>query len=392
MSVITKILLLDPGMARLFGHNYAYNHAFGKAFRQEKLTVRYYFNNTLPQELEEEFPDSSACFNWFLFQEIARVRDTPEYFQSSAKAFCSELQSCVSPETGADSLVFAHTLDPTALLGIALWYCMQEEDKRPALSLSVMLGVDATRECRERLEASCALLRRMPRVRLFGGTRAVGDMLTDLMGQSCPMLPTPLPERPEQYNANSQIGTFVFGLAGDWRPGKNLHIVPSVLALYLKRGGLGNFVIQMTPTDEEIHPVALALHDLSLLYPEKITLHIRYLGEEAYYANLASFSALLLPYTASEYTRYRPSGLAIEAAAMAVPVVAAGGGFIEEELARLNNGSLFVAKPTRELLVEGMFCFEQEWEKRKCLALRAAPAYCAHHDIRSWIRTMLSEG
>lgn len=390
MAALSRVLILDPGMTRSFGHHYGYNHAFGAAFRRERLEVRSYFSGGLPQELADEFPDSSACFNWSLFEEMIRVGDNPDDFYTSAQAFCSELQSYASPAAGPDALVFAHTLDPTALLGISLWYRTIRESDRPALALNIMLGVSDTRECHRQLEAGCTLLRGMPRVRLFGGTRAIGEILSALMGQTCQMLPTPLPEQPEQYYANSQTEKLVFGLTGDWRPEKNLHIIPSALALYLKKGGHGHFTIQMTPTDESIHPVVLTLHDLSLLHSGKITLDIRYLEEKAYYANLASFSALLLPYRASEYPRYRPSGLAIEAAALAVPVIGAGGGFIEEELAQLGNGSLFVEMPTREYLVDGLFRFEREWETRKKRALAAAPGYASHHDIQRWAKTMIS--
>ena len=391
MDTVSAVFVIDPGMAQSFGHNYTYNHAFGRAFGETRLPVSFFFNDRITDELLGEYPDSTGCFAWCLYQELNAPRLSDEAFQHSAASFCVELQTHIQPRLKAATLVFSHTLEPAALLGFALWYTALAEHQRPHLALNLMLGVDDTPECRSRLEAACALLRGCSKVHLFGGARAVGEILATYMGRACPMLPTPLPEHPERYHGRICPEQPIFGLAGNWRADKNLPILPSALMRYLAKGGMGSFTLQITPTDEVIHPVVLALHDLSQSFPDKVRLDIRYLDEHAYYRNMASFTAMIIPYTASAYSRYRPSGLVIESAAMAVPAICTQGGFMQEELEPLQNGSLFMPKPTGECLVEALFQFEREMRKRKALALSAAPDYCQYHDIRRFIRKFVEK-
>jgi hypothetical protein len=384
MDTVNAVFIVDPGMMQSFGHHHVYNRAFGRACSEARLPVNFFFNDRATGELLDAYPDSTACFTWSLYQEMnkGRLRESKEEYRYSAVRLCSELQAYINPKPDAATLVLAQTLDPVSLFGFALWYADLAENQRPYLALNLMLGVDDTPECLARLEAACSLLRDCPKVSLFGGTRAVGKILTAYMGRACPMMLTPLPEHPERYHNHTCPSQPVFGLTGDWRAGKNLQVVPLALMRYLAKGGQGTFTIQMTPTDERIHPVVLALHDLSRSFPDRVRLSIRYLDEHAYYRNMASFTAMIIPYTAEAYSCYRPSGLVIESAAMAVPAICTQGGFMHEELAPLQNGSLFMPEPTAERLTEALFRFEREMGERKALALNAAPDYCQYHDIR----------
>ena len=390
MDALSDVFIIDPGMTRSFGHNCGYNHAFGQAFAAAGLAVRFFFSNAMPPELLREYPRTSATFAWSLYEEMGRIPPGEDAaFRHSAENFCKEMERYVTPALEPDTLLFAHSLDPMSLLGIALWHAALPERARPVLALNVMLGVDGTPQCRARIEVACALLRgNGAQGRLFGGSKGIGEILSGLMGEACPMLPTPLPARPELYHRRDCSESLLFGLAGDWRTGKNLQILPSALTRYLTKGGQGAFKIQMTPTDKEVHPVVLALHDLGATFPDRITLDVRFLDTEAYYENMAAFDALVIPYTAKSYSRYRPSGLIIESAAMGVPAICAEGGFMEEELAPLENGSLFIPEPSAECLAQALFRFEREGRERKKLALAAAPAYCRYHDIRGFARRM----
>gem|GEM_PF-3675440 len=387
--MVNAVFIIDPGMTRSFGHNYVYNHTFGQAFSKAGLPVSFFFNDRLTDALLDEYPNSTACFAWFLYQEMHNNRLSEEKFQHSASSLAAELQAYINSRLDASTLILAHTLEPVSLLGFALWYTSITENQRPYLALNLMLGVDGTPQCQSRLETACSLLRGCPKARLFGGSSSVGEMLTTLMGKECPTMPTPLPEHPESYHNHTCPTEPLFGMAGDWRPGKNLHILPSALTRYLAQGGQGRFAIQATPTDTQIHSVVLALHDLSHTFPGRINLNTHYLDERAYYRNMASFTAMIIPYTAEAYSRYRPSGLVIESAAMAVPAICAQEGFMREELAPLRNGSLFMPAPTAACLAEALFQFEREMRKRKALALNAAQDYCRRHDIRHFANGFL---
>ena len=382
------ILIVDPGMAQNFGHHYAYNRALRDWCAANGARGRFLFSRHVPAELLAEFSGGQGAFSWSLYSQPPVPGEGPkEALQRTAEDFAADLRAHV--EADADTLVFAHTLNPASLYGFALWQADLPENRRPRLALTVMLGVADSAAGRESLTPACAILGQTDRARLFGGSKATARLLSELSGRVRAMLPTPLPKGLERFRAEGGPGEPLFGTAGDARMGKNLHILAPAILRYLAGGGTGKFHIHLTPTDEALIPALLPLHDLSKEYPERVILEWRYLDEEQYLARLGGFTALILPYRAEEYHACRPSGLVVEATALGVPLVACAGGFAENEIASLNNGSLFMARADPRELAQALALLEREKDARKARALAAAPAYAAGHGLDAIMRLVL---
>ncbi len=381
------ILIVDPGMAQSFGHHYAYNRALRDWCAASGGQSRFLFSRQVPAELLAEFPGGRGVFSWSPYLQRSLFGEGPkETLRRTAEDFAAELRAHI--EADADTLVFAHTLDPASLYGFAFWQANLPENRRPRLALTVMLGVVDNVTGRESLAPACAILKQTKRARLFGGSKAAARLLSELFGHACAMLPTPLPKGLERFRTEG-AGGLLFGTAGDARRGKNLHILAPAILRYLAGGGAGRFHIHLTPTDEALIPALLPLHDLSREYPERVILEWKYLGEEEYLTRLGGFTALIIPYRAEEYHACRPSGLVVEATALGVPLVACAGGFAEDEIASLDNGSLFMVQADPKELARALALFEREKDARKAGALAVAPAYAAGHGLDALMRLAL---
>lgn len=388
-----KLLVLDPGMAQSFGHHYAYNHVLQSWCTAQKRESRFLFSQHLPAELLSEFSGGRAVLSWKLYSppQLTGVSPTAAV-RHAAEALAADLHAHAGAESDPETLVFAHTLDPTALYGIALWHAALPAAKRPSLALNLMIGMTDSPQCRATLESSCALLRQTGQARLFGGSKGSARLLSAIFGKECPMLPTPLPEPFACFQTDVCPEQPVFGIIGDARQGKNLHILPPAILRYLATGGQGRFHIQLTPTDEALTPVMLALHDISQDYPQQVRLDLSHLDQTDYYRCLAGFTALIIPYSAEDYHVYRPSGPVIESAALGVPILACAGGFAEEELAPLDNGSLFMANASPKELALAFSRFEREKDSRKAKAATARPGYAASHGADAVMRLIGMDG
>jgi len=382
VDIPRKILVVDPGMAQIFGHNYAYNRALQRWFTAKQVHGSFLFSHLLPPDILAEFPDSRAVFAWSPYL----LLDPAKSLRRTAEAFAAELYSLV--DVDAETLIFAHTLNPTGLYGFALWQAALPESRRPLLALNIMLDMSGDAECWDRLAPSCDLLRQTEKVRLFGGSKGSARLLSNRFGTPCTMLPSPLPENLESYRVESCPDRPIFGLIGDARQGKNLHALAPAMLRYLASGGRGVFRIHLTPTDEAILSSLLPIHDLHREYPEQVAIDWSHLDENDYYACLGRFTALIIPYSPNVYHVCRPSGPVIEAAALGVPIIAYAGGFAEDELALLDNGSLFIEHSSAKDLALAFSRFEREKDVRKAKAVITCSSYAALHGTDAIIRLL----
>lgn len=347
------------------------------------------FSRHLPAELLAEFPGSQAVFAWSPYSPPQSLKTDPaDALKRAAETLAAELHVFAEAAADANTLIFAHTLDPAALYGFALWQAALPEARRPRLALNVMLGVTDSGECRERLAPACGLLRQTGKARLFGGSKGSARLLSECFGAPRAMLPTPLPKYLERCRTTICPDRPVFGLTGDARQGKNLHILAPAMLRYLATGGRGLFHIHLTPTDEALIPALLPLHDLSRDYPDQVTLDWRRLDEKEYYARLGALTALIIPYSPGDYHICRPSGPVIEAAVLGVPLIACAGGFAEDELAPLDNGSLFMEQASAKDLAFALGRFEREKDARKAKAMAACSGYAALHGTDAIMRLL----
>ncbi|MDL2290750.1 hypothetical protein LJC09_01415 [Desulfovibrio sp. OttesenSCG-928-F20] len=382
-----QLLIFDPGMLSAFGHHYAYNSALRDAAKELDLGVHWLFSNKLSQELATGFTATPLPLPWSLYGVISKLDDVPvEALGGLATRLATGIGVRLDAIRSCPDIIFGHTLHPVVFLAILVWQASRPCDQRPTLALNLMFGVDESVRCRSVLAHAAKLLKRDMNTALFAGTRSAAALLEQCTGHSAMMLPSPLPARVADYARPAGQSGPLFSLLGDARVGKNLQVLPEALLRYIHGGGCGRFVVRMAPTDAGIGPIFIALHDLSREFSAQITLSLERLSERDYYHSLGCSDALVIPYDASAYTRFRPSGLVIESAALGVPAICAKGGFMEEELAHLDNGSLFLDAVTPESLCEAFFVFEKEYAGRKQKALARAANYRRSHNAKTVLR------
>lgn len=385
----TRIIVYDPGMCTTLGHHYTYNTLFHQAFLQKGLSPHYLFGVHCPPELLQEFPIALEPLPWLshTLKPCAAplsVDDCIKAVRQNVVALHERLQAHCS----ASSLVFSHSLDSQSLLILALWYQSLPEDTRPALSLNMMININTSSRCRGLLMAARDALAGA-RLRLFGATEAIVSLLSEIFSIDCQMFPTPLPGNIAQFIAQPTAAAPVFTIVGAARQEKNIHLLASAIHRYLLGNGQGRFTINMTPQDTAMQDILLTLHDISRNYPENLRISFTRLSEHDYFTEIGHSDAVVIPYDSASYTRFRPSGVAIEATALGVPVICAKQSFMEEELGPLDNGSLFLDSITPKALANAFFEFDKTHIDRKNKALRRAHAYRGKHNTENAMTMLL---
>lgn len=384
------LLIFDPGMLSAFGHHYAYNSALRDAAKALGMEARWLCSNQLPAELGAEFPLAPQFLPWSTYGVLSSFPAIPDATVPAVVArLAGDIAHCFDAARPFPDLVFAHTLESALFLALLLWHAGLPRRERPAMALNLMLDLDEGERCRMLLEQAATLLTAAPDVALFAGTRSAVDLLAALTGRKAAMLPSPLPAWLDDCVSPPNQSGPLFSLFGDGRAGKNLHVLPTALMHYLRNGGKGRFALHMTPTDGGLHDIFITLDDLHRQFPNRITLALQRLDERDYYASFGAADALIIPYEASAYTRFRPSGLVIESAALGVPAICAKGGFMEEELGRLDNGSLFLESISPASLSQAFFLFEKEYVARKEQAIARAAEYRRVHNARAVLELVL---
>ncbi|MDR2891754.1 MAG: hypothetical protein LBV80_01525 [Deltaproteobacteria bacterium] len=392
-----NIVIVDPGMLTTFGHHHTYNRTFGDFFKAGGLQPFFLFNKAMPPEISDEFHPAAATLDCTFYSHPNQNYADRQVFITEAVKFSLSLEKALSRQTAPVipitkyTLLFAHTFDPLHMAGCALWHKNQSPDKRPFLAMNAMLGIEKDGDGAKLFAPLCYLAKKEPKIRLFGATRSLSATLAQLCGKPCPMLPTPLPDNlPTAKDIRSASNMTVnaanthslprplFGVMGDARPGKNLHLLPAACALYLQRGN-GSILVQLTPTDIKAVGVVEALYDLQVKYPERMSLNIHKQNSTDFYAEMAKLDAMLMPYDPMAYHASRASGPAIEAASLGVPLIALAGGFLEDELKPLDNGSFFMPQADAGALAKVMLLFDKEYPERTGKAQAAAVDYRKVH-------------
>jgi glycosyltransferase involved in cell wall biosynthesis len=174
-------------------------------------------------------------------------------------------------------------------------------------------------------------------------------------------------------------------VAGEARGDKNLGILPDAIRRYFSAGGRGTFNIQLQPMlgngTEKL--IRRDLPRLRKEFPGRVSLLAAPLYGDAFYAHIAGSDAVLLTYPGQHYQN-RISQIALEAAAFGVSCVAARHSSMEEELARLDNGSVFMEKADAGCLAAAMLDFEQNLAGNRAKAARGGEICRAYHNADTY--------
>ncbi|MDR1243042.1 MAG: hypothetical protein LBM00_09735 [Deltaproteobacteria bacterium] len=397
-----KILVLDPGMRKPAGHHHMWNTALRNAFTERGLEHEFLFYRLSRPELADCYPESRAHFIFNFYRRVPEDQDNARPLLAHAEYMRKDLEKLALP-AGEQTLLFGHTLDAPAILGIALWYRGLAPEQRPLLALNAhfnfALPTDLTRQIYAR---AARIFGKTDKVRWFCVTDHMAELLAQA-GRPARLLPIPFPDPACIPAAGFQglppVQTVfadggkppVFGFAGEGRQERNIELLPEALEHYLARGGRGNFLLQLSHPDTEASRTIERLAALRAACPERIRLVLRHLHrQDDYYALLQEFSALLLPFSPRVYHHYRPSQVLQEAFYLGIPAIVGSGGYMEYEAGKIRGGSLVMRENSARGLSDALLAFEQNPEERTALARAASGPYRRANNINAVMDCLLT--
>jgi glycosyltransferase involved in cell wall biosynthesis len=393
-----KIIVLDPGMRKLAGHHHMWNTALRKAFTERGLEYEFLFHRLAHPELAGYYPEARAHFVFDLYRRLSEEPGNAGPLLTHAEYMRKDLEN-LTPPPEAQTLLFGHTLDAPAILGIALWYNGLAPEKRPLLALNAHFNFALPTSLTRQIYARTArIFGKTNRVRWFGVADHMAELLTRA-GRPARLLPPPFPVPDPACPAatgfqglpparNGEIRP-IFGFAGEARRERNIELLPAALEHYLTQGGRGNFLLHFAHPDAEVYRIIEQLDALADVYPGRIGLVVQSLREQDYYALLLKFNALLLPFSPQVYHHYRPSQVLQEAFYLGIPAIVGSGGYMEHETEKIRGGSLVMRENSARGLSAALFEFEQNPEERLALARAVSGPYRRANNINAAMDCLL---
>ncbi|GHU03903.1 hypothetical protein FACS1894205_1230 [Alphaproteobacteria bacterium] len=390
-SLIDKVLVADPGMTRLAGHHLSWNRTLQNLFDARGVERRFFFYKDATLESLACFKNATAHFQYNFYRKVseAPTLDSFESLLTHALYMQRDLVP-LTPLVDRNTLVLGHSLDASSILGVGLWHATLAPEKRPHFALNVHFCIAPPTELTRksyRLAMQCFVGN--PRVRFFGVVDPVVDFLGEATGQKATLLPMPL-DFPHAGNRVRNVHDIVYGFVGEDRQERNVAILPEALENYLEKGGKGRFLLQLAPVDPRSTPTLDRLRALAHRHPEQITLLLQGVYGEEYYDLLRRMSAMLLPFSSDIYHYFRPSQVLQEAIFMDIPAVVCGGGFMEYETRKWDNGSL-VMQNAQEL-AKALFSFESTAQQRFEKAAAAGARYRAANNTEAFWEKLMACG
>lgn len=399
-----KLVTLDPGFHRESGHHWALNELIGQECQRRGVPVEYYVSCSAKAEVLTRF----AAHALFRFNPYARVKSpsAPEFeifhqFNLGNALTYEDLRSAGIGLSAGD-VVLVHTITPLQLHGMAAWFIGLPQP-RPALIVMFRFPPwyrIAPRE-NDLVNAMCAytlrLLRALPdrRCVIAADSITLSRCLEGLTGEPVPILPIPLAPDSSSYPAAAIPGVPEHGsardlhvvFAGEARGEKGFELLPQALARVLAMHPRVRFTIQATG----LVPAQLASIRAAFA---RISANIEVIGEvltqDRYRALIAASDAVLMPYDPGEYT-YRTSHVFVDALAQGKPMVFTAGTWMDAEAraveATIGNEALGarLAAFGADGLSQAIDDCVRNHARYAAAAGRAAPAYRARHNMRSYL-------
>jgi hypothetical protein len=395
-----KIIVLDPGMRTPAGHHHMWNTALRRAFTERSLEYEFLFYRLPHPALADCYPESRAHFIFDFYRKVPENQGDAGPLLLHAEYMRKDLEKLALP-MDAQTLLFGHTLDAPAILGIALWYRGLAPEQRPLLALNAHFNFTLPTAMTRQIYARAArIFGKTDKVRWFCVTDHMAELLTQA-GRPARLLPIPFPDPaglaaagfrdlpPVRAIFAGSGGRPVFGFAGEARQERNIELLPAALEHYLTQGGRGDFLLQFSHPEVGASRAIERLAALRAAYPERIRLVLQNLCERDYYALLQEFSAMMLPCSPQVYHHYRPSQVLQEAFYLGIPAIVGSGGYMEYEAGKIRNGSLVMRENSALGLSAALLEFEQNPEERIALARAASGPYRLANNINAVMDCLL---
>jgi glycosyltransferase involved in cell wall biosynthesis len=403
---INRVVVLDPGMLRLSGHHHAWNAVLRKAFERRNLAHEFVFPTAdlfhFPQDYEDArafYPRAHCILQEDFYAKYKELDARPtaasaDLVTRRAGRLRDDLAALDDIVDGR-TLIFGHTLDVSQCLGLALWSASRPEGRRPRLALNIHFSfAPPTAWTADGYRLVVANLPDPSRVRFFSVIDRLADFLTSATGRRAEILPMAF-DLPEPRPKN-QPQDLVFGFVGDDRAERNIALLPDLIREYLTRGGRGRFLIQLSGIyrgsrftwDPNSGPVIDELTHLAETCPDRVEFILGGVYGEEYQRLLSRFNVILLPFSPEIYHSFRASQVLQECLYLGRPAVVGPSGFLADETAKWDNGSLRLPEISVKAAAEGLLTFDAEAAERLGLAAEAGRAYRRFNHVDTLIQTL----
>jgi glycosyltransferase involved in cell wall biosynthesis len=397
MSEMKRLILIDPGFVAMRGHHYSTSITIGTECAKRNIEYLIFSSKNLAREqaAKGKIPKIETS-RWFpvltdvLYADRGyTIDDMLEFFLLYSDIFAAELENYVTPHLDSESRILCHTANAIVIYAIYKWLIRCSVNIQ-SIVLNVQLSFNDSNVDFIQYSAALSKISAYKSVKIYGGNIQLCRLLAAAL--HCPVRILPLPLHLPHIVKQSDDPIPVFCVAGEARDEKNLQIIPDAVHRYYSGGGRGCFKIQLQSVPR--NQFNLLQHRLAQLrdkFPDNIDLRIGPLYGEAFYRHIACSDAVLLTYPAHAY-RNRVSQIALEAASLGVSCIATRYSSMEEELARLDNGSVFMEQSDPEELARAMLDFEHNLEENRAKAAAAGKIFRAFHNINTYFAVAADDG
>ncbi|MDR2124027.1 MAG: glycosyltransferase [Desulfovibrio sp.] len=385
MKNIKRLIIIDPGFS-IQGHHYSTFINIGSECAKRNIECIIFSQRNIACNCTLEYKISGVetahlypVMTEVIYSQMS-YNNKFEFFLIYSDIFADELESHITPYLDNDVRILCHTANAVVIYAVYKWF-MRSRKNMPSIVLNIQHSFDDNEEDFMQYRAALSKIFDCKSVKIYGSNVPLCRKIAAASGRPVRILPLPLRLPPIVKRNDNPIP--VFCIAGEVREEKNLQIIPDAVRLYFAAGGRGRFTIQLQPTKQVCK---LAQHNLPLLrdaFPNKIELFIGPLYGDDYYRHIACSDAVLLPYAAHVY-RNRISQVALEAAALGVSCITTRYSSMEEELERLDNGSVFMEQSDPEALAGAMLNFEQNLADNRAKAAAAGEVCRAFHNADTY--------
>jgi hypothetical protein len=390
MTSFKRLVVIDPGFAVLTGHHYSTALTIAKECDQRNIECVFFTSRDLAYKFarSDRIPGAETALcrpelteAIYLPVKTYAAASVLEVFLIYSEILAVELESRVGPYCGQDTRLLCHTANAIVIYAVSKWLARKTAET-PGIVLNVQHSLDAWEANFMQYAAAQTSISAFRQAHVFGSNAPLCRLLSACSGLMTHIFPLPLslPSAAERNRGADPC----FCVAGEARSEKNLAILPEAIRRYFSAGGRGTFNIQLQPMPGQTEK--LVRRDLPRLqseFPDRVNLLLALLYGDAFYEHIAGSDAVLLTYPGQAYQN-RVSQIALEAAAFGVSCIAARHSSMEEELARLDNGSVFMEKADAECLAAAMLDFGQNLAANRARAAEGGKICRAYHNADTY--------
>ncbi|MDR3516487.1 MAG: hypothetical protein P4M00_11755 [Azospirillaceae bacterium] len=401
--ILPDLILLEFLLRSTVGHTVNYHAAIQRAARQRGLSVRLFCQRSAPVDTVAVL-GADPLFQ-VDYRALERIENTRVRLHTSNMALLDDLQS-LEPLLSPRTTIFVQQITNYEALGLAQWYALRPDDRRPRLVICLRAYVERLLETPFGV-AVAALMQFGSAVRLCTDTAQLADHFARELTRRPDVIPIPHVSHPLMLSevpallaaaldrirnrADVMVLGLYLGVVGAHKGFLQLHdIITAVRAAGLPV----RFIVQARLEPHSIgDPVALEAQirrlqadpgtDLLLIEEE--------LGEAAYGAVLDACDILLMPYISAAY-RHNSSGIFAEAIAAGKIVIVPRDSWMGSELTRFGAAGVALPDITPVDIAQAVGAIVADRVGLQQRAREAVQAWTAFHNAGTLVEYLMAAG